>query len=307
MAGEDLSSSISSINVPVTEKSPNSASTSTKADDEIEFITGSVCEIKSLVEKPKGGETELIEKEKYDSSLEKKPFEQYALVTKQILDEEGKLKKKTVQINSVQLLQALKDVVNYYPSESLDFSSQASFDSPFALLHHHREELSAYKEKSKDETTREHIDLLLFFLISEAGDKGKEAEKLIASGLSNFENVWMVYKPGDLLFASSYDQDRIYKLQQTGYHEDSCRGHYFEISCGYTSCDGAHAGTATVNLKIFEKEEFVGKTPTKIAGLSLTPLKFFEDEAQGDLKKKLTVRGEKYLEFKGVQTSEYNG
>jgi hypothetical protein len=307
MAGDDLTSSASGITVPITEKSPNSASTSTKADDEIEFITGSVCEIKSLVEKTKGGETELIEKDKYDSSLEKKPFEQYALVTKQILDEEGKLKKKTVQINSIQLLKALKDVVKYYPSESLDFSTQASFDSPFTLLHHHREELSVYSEETKDETTREHIGLLLFFLISEGGDKGKEAEKLIASGMSNFENVWMVYKPGDLLFASSYDQDRVYRLQQTGYHEDSCRGHYFELSCGYTSCDGARAGTSTISLRIFEKEEFVGKTPTRIAGLSLVPLKYFEEEAQEEIKKKLIVRGEKYLEFKGVQASEYNG
>jgi hypothetical protein len=293
--------------MPAEEKSPDSASASAKADDEIEFLTGSVCEIKSLVEKPKGGETELIEKEKYDSSLEKKPFEQYALVTKQVLDEEGKLKKKTIQINSVQLLKALKDVVKYYPSESLDFSSQASFDSPFALLHHHREELSAYKEESRDETTREHIDLLLFFLVSEAGDKGREAEKLIASGMSSFENVWMVYKPGDLLFATSYDQDRLYQLQQTGYGEDNCRGHYFELSCGYTSCDGAKTGTASVSLKIFEKEEFIGKTPSKIAGLSLTPLKFFEEEAQEEVKEKLRVRGEEYLKFRGVQTAEYNG
>jgi hypothetical protein len=307
MAADDLTSSANGVTTPVEDKSQNSKSESTKADEEIEFLTGSVCEIKSLVEKPKGGETELIEKEKYDSSLEKKPFEQYALVTKQILDEEGKLKKKTVQINSIQLLKALKDVVKFYPSESLDFSSQASFDSPFALLHHHRDELAAYKDESTDDTTREHIDLLLFFLISEAGDKGREAEKLIASGLSNFENVWMVYKPGDLLFASSYDQDRLYQLQQTGYHEDNCRGHYFELSCGYTSCDGARSGTASVSLKIFEKEEFVGKTPSKISGLSLTPLKFFEEEAQQDIKEKLTLRGEKYLEFKGVQNYEYNG
>lgn len=150
-------------------------------------IVGSLGEIKSLVEKPKGGETELIEKEHYVA--EKRPYDQYAMVTKQILDEEGKLKKKTVQINSTQLLKALKDVVTYYPSESLDFSSQATFDSPFALLHHHREELTKYKEESTDETTREHIELLLFFLASEAGDKGKEAEKLITSGKITFENA----------------------------------------------------------------------------------------------------------------------
>jgi hypothetical protein len=293
--------------IPTEDKTPDSSNTSTKTDDEIEFLTGSLCEIKSLVEKTKAGDTELVEKEKYDSSLEKKPFEQYALVTKQVLDEEGKLKKKTIQINSVQLLAALKDVVTYYPSESLDFSTQASYDSPFALLHHHQEDLSAYKSETADETTREHIDLLLFFLESEGGDKGKEAEKLIASGLTTFENAWMVYKPGDLLYSSSYDQARLYQLQQIGYHEDNCRGKYFELSCGYTSCDGARAGTANISVRLFEKEEWVGKTPAKISGLSATPLKFFDIEEQESIKERLRTRGEQYLEIKGVQNYEYNG
>jgi hypothetical protein len=268
-------------------------------------LTGTLSEIKSLVEKPKGGETELIEKEHYVA--EKKPYDQYAVVTKQILDEEGKLKKKTVQINSPQLLKALNDVVTYYPSESLDFNSQASFDSPFALLHHHRNELATYKDESTDETTREHIDLLLFFLASEAGDKGKEAEKLIVAGKVSFDNAWMVFKPGDLLFASSYDQDRLYQLQQTGYHEDNCRGNYFELSCGYTSCDGSRTGTAKVCLKLFEKEEWVGKTPADISGLSATPLKFFEEQTQEEVKEKLRLRGEQYLQIKGVQNYLYDG
>lgn len=86
----------------------NSSASSTKSEDDGELLTGSVCEIKSLVEKTKGGEEEIIEQEKYDSSLEKKPFEQYALVTKRVLDEEGKLKKRTVLINSPQLLASLK-------------------------------------------------------------------------------------------------------------------------------------------------------------------------------------------------------
>lgn len=84
----------------------------------------------------------------------------------------------------------VKEVVQYYPSESLDFKTQASFDSPYALLFHHRDELLEYKTKKADETTTEHIDLLLLFLASEAGDKGKEAEKSMASGLIKFEDAW---------------------------------------------------------------------------------------------------------------------
>lgn len=117
----------------------------------------------------------------------------------------------------------------------------------------------------------------------------------------------MVFKPGDLLFASSYDQDRLYQLQQTGYHEDNCRGHYFELSCGYTSCDGSRTGTTKVCLKLFEKEEWVGKTPVEISGLSATPLKFFEEETREEIIEKLKLRGEQYLQIKGVQNYLYDG
>ena len=282
---------------------------STKSDDDVELLTGSVCEIKSLVEKTKGGENEVIEKDKYDSSLEKKPFEQYALVTKRVLDEEGKLKKQTVQINSPQLLAALKDVVEYYPSESLDFINQASYDSPYELLYHHRTELEAYRSSNAgdDETTKEHIDLLLHFLASEAGDKGREAEKAMASGLVTFENAWMAFKPGDLIYASSYGQDRLYVLNQTGYHKDNCRGKYFQLSCNFSSCDGENVGTAQTTIMIWEQEDFVGKTASAITGLAASPLKFFDEDMQEDLKAKLIARGERYLKIRGIDSWEYNG
>jgi len=289
------------------EKKEEGSASSTKSDDDIDLVTGSVCEIKSLVEKPKNGDTEVIEREKYDSSLEKKPFEQFALVTKRILDEEGKLKKRTIVINSPQLLTALKEVVQYYPEETLDFKSQASFDSPYALLYHHRAELDQYKSEKSDETTTEHVDLLLHFLASEAGDKGKEADKALSSGLITFENAWMAYKPGDLIFASTYGHDRLYVLNQTGYHKDNCRGKYFQMSCSYTSCDGESTGTAQEHIYLFEKEDFIGKTASRITSLTASPLKFLDREEQERIKAKLATRGERYLEIKGINTWEYNG
>jgi hypothetical protein len=292
-------------NDPLAESSDSSKST--KSDDDIEMITGSLCEIKSLVEKTKAGENTVIEKEKYDSSLEKKPFEQYAIVTKRVLDEDGKLKKTMVTINSPQLLKALKEIVQFFPSESLDFDTQVSYDSPYDLLHHHRTELVEHKKKSDDETTREHIDLLLLFLASEASDKGRVAEKLIASDLITFENAWMVYKPGDLIYSSSYNQDRLYILNQTGYHKDNCAGKYFQLSCSYSSCDGDKSGISQTTLRIFEKQEFVGKTPSKITSLSAFPLKFLDTEEQVSVKEKLIARGERYLQIKGVKPYEYNG
>ncbi|KAF2403101.1 P-loop containing nucleoside triphosphate hydrolase protein [Trichodelitschia bisporula] len=281
-----------------------------KADEEpgYDALTGSVCEIKALVERTKSGDVEVIEKDKYMSSLEKKPFEQFAIVLKQVLNEKGKQEKKIVQINSPQLLATLKAVVEYYPSESLDFSSQATYESPFELLYHHRSQLSDFKAKAEaDDTTREHIDLLLHFLTCEAGDDGRDAEKLIDSGLCAFKNLWMVFRPGDLLLHSKYGQDRLYRLQQTGYHEDPCNGKYFELSCAFTSCDGADIGTGSENLHIFQKREFVGENAGQINGFSIVPLKFLPLDSQEEIKARLTARGEKYLTYRGVNSIDYDG
>ncbi|KAE9975605.1 hypothetical protein EG328_003118 [Venturia inaequalis] len=217
------------------------------------------------------------------------------------------MKKTMVTINSPQLLKALKKLVQFFPSESLDFDTQVSYDSPYSLLHHHRTELQEYKESSDDETTREHIDLLLLFLASEASDKGRVATKLIASGLITFENAWMVYKPGDLIYASSYGQDRLYTLNQTGYHKDNCAGKYFQLSCSFSNCDGDKSGVSHTTLRIVERQEFVGTTPSKISSLSAFPLKFLDAEERAMIKEKLTARGERYLQIKGVEPYEYNG
>lgn len=111
---------------------------------------------------------------------------------------------------------------------------------------------------NSDETTRGHIDLLLLVLASEASDKGRVATKLIASGLVTFENAWMVYKPRDLIYASSYGQDRLYTLNQAGYHKDNCVGKYFQLSCTFSACDGEKSGASHTTLRIVEREEFVG-------------------------------------------------
>lgn len=117
----------------------------------------------------------------------------------------------------------------------------------------------------------------------------------------------MAYKPGDTIFASAYGHDRLYVLNQTGYHKDNCRGKYLQMSCSFTSCDGESTGTASTHIHLFEQEDWVGKGAARITGLSASPLKFQDHDEQDRLREKLTKRGERYLKFKGVESYEYNG
>ncbi|OCK77897.1 P-loop containing nucleoside triphosphate hydrolase protein [Lepidopterella palustris CBS 459.81] len=263
---------------------------------------GSRCEIKSLAQK---GDGEVQEKDVYLSSV-KKPFTEYALVAKQVFNEKDKLEKTTVDINSPYLLSCLKEIVEYYPEEPLHFKEGVSFDSPFKLLNHHIEELTTWGEEAVEDEAKRHIKLLIDFLENEAGDKGLEVKRLKKAGLISFGLLWVIFKPGDLLYTQEYGYERLYRLQKTGYG-DSCSssGKFFELTCEYTSCDGTRVGTSTVNLKIWEKQEFVGISSSKIASLSIFPLSYLID--QDGLEERLIKRGKRYLQIRGVQIFNYDG
>lgn len=125
--------------------------------------------------------------------------------------------------------------------------------------------------------------------------------------MTTFKLLWLIFKPGELLYTKEYGHERLYRLTKTGYVDSlSCNGWFFELTCEYTSCDGTKAGTSTVNIKLWEKEEFVGLTPSYITGLSVFPFSYLKDE-QDEITQKLIKRGERYLEIRGVQSYDYDG
>ncbi|KAF2835543.1 P-loop containing nucleoside triphosphate hydrolase protein [Patellaria atrata CBS 101060] len=275
--------------------------------EESPWSIGSITEIKALVSRyDSTGQQETIERSKYLSSKNERPFNSYVLVSKQHFDVKGKIEKTTVEINSPEILDALRELVTYYPAEPLDFDGSATYDSPFTLLNHYRDELEAFAARSGNETTKAHVQLLLEYLESEAGDGGRQAVKLIQAGIIAFDKLWMVFKPGELLYTTDVGHERLFLLQKTGYGVTGSGCKYFEVSCAYTSCDGVKAGTSSVDLLIWENKEFVGKAPTAIRQLSVHPLRYSGCDGE-ELKGRLTERGKKYLEVVGARPFHYDG
>lgn len=154
-------------------------------DKELKVPKGSRCEVKSLAQK---GDGEVQEKDAYLSSV-RKPFVEYALVAEQVFNEKDKLEKTTVDINSPHLLSCLRDIVQYYPAEPLQFSEGVSFDSPLKLLNHHTDALVRWCEDAAEPGAKEHVHLLLDFLENEAGDKGREVKRLDSMLLVSYITV----------------------------------------------------------------------------------------------------------------------
>jgi len=217
-------------------------------DDEL----GLQCEVKGLLLRTKKGEIEITEKNSKTSNED--PYAKYALVSKQAFDENHKLTGTTLEINSPHILAALKDVVTYYPGESLDFHSKFTIEDPYMMLVHHREALREYREDADDTTTKAHVALLLDYLKDEAGPKGVEIDEQIDSGLITFPLLWMIFKPGDLVCQYLNGHTRLFQVKRHGYGENRNGGKYFDISCSFVSYDGVKVGIAGDKLRIWDRK-----------------------------------------------------
>lgn len=99
------------------------------------------------------------------------------------------------------------------------------------MLVHHRKEIQEYREGSDDLTTKMHIALLLEYLDAEAGPKGIEINDMIKAGSITFPLLWMIFKPGDLVYQHSNGHTRLFQLRRHGYGESSSGGKYFDSTC----------------------------------------------------------------------------
>ncbi|XMA16702.1 hypothetical protein WAI453_009493 [Rhynchosporium graminicola] len=266
---------------------------------------GARCEIKNLQLRYKKGEIQTIEKNAKISNED--PYMKYALVSKQSFDEHHRHTGTSLEINSPQLLSMLKYVVQYYPGETLDFSSKFTIEDPYMMLVHHRKEIEDYREESDDATTKMHIALLLEYLDAEAGLKGAAINDMIKGGSITFPLLWMIFKPGDLIYQESNGHPRLFLLRRHGYGESVSGGKYFDISCSFVSFDGFKTGIATERLRIWDRQEFFGLFSANIKSLTAFPLKFLADEDRAKLEINMIERGQRYLEIKDMCVKQYNG
>jgi hypothetical protein len=113
-----------------------------------------------------------------------------------------------VKIHSVYLINALREVIRYYPNLNLSGVS-VTIEEPFMPLVHYMKELEDYKTnhpKGHDEdfisTTNSHIDILLGFLDMRLGqDLRLERERHQRQPpVTTFEYLWLLFRPGDQIF-----------------------------------------------------------------------------------------------------------
>ena len=121
-----------------------------------------------------------------------------------------------VKIHSTHLVNALRQVISYYPQLNLA-SVPVTIREPFQPLVHYMKELEEYKSnhpKVHDDdfvsTTNSHIDILLGFLDQRLGQNLRlESERhQRLPPVATFEYLWLLFRPGDQVFARiAYDDE----------------------------------------------------------------------------------------------------
>ncbi|KAI0155018.1 P-loop containing nucleoside triphosphate hydrolase protein [Xylariaceae sp. FL1272] len=231
----------------------------------------------------------------------------FALVVKRTF-EPSQPKKISLTVNSPHILTAFKRVVpQQYPVAS-DFTKPLVLQTPFSMLVHYWHELEAYRneESQPKSEQRQHLDLLFEFMEKELQSDRDIAMKMIYKGNIAFNNAWMIFKPGEVLYSEHNDHPWLLKCQKAVYEKHPDEGPYMEVHGEYTDHDGEVVGTAVVKCKLSQREVFPQDTSVPITGLRVYP-RNYNTSHSSRLEVRLADRGRKFLELQEKVTMRYQG
>ena len=265
---------------------------------------GEKCEIRISQSRYKNGRQESVVKD----GLEPDDFDEdnsYALVAKKVFTQQNTLESAFVQINSPHLLAAFRQLVRYYPTVPSDFEEPFELESPFRILFHYWDDFVAYKQKTKDDTARMHMALLLDFMKSELGRDKARCDFMVKKNQITFAQLWTLYRPGDPQYTSPDGHPWLLTASKTAYEENTREGKWLEVHCTYTDYDGIDVGLATHVFRIYQKRNFAAENPAVITDLEVYPRKFVK--GRDDLESVVLARGYKFLQLQGVLVKKYDG
>lgn len=220
---------------------------------------------------------------------------QFAIVARQVFNEKHKLEKTNLQINSPHILKAFQDVIKSHPTIPVDFSEPFEMTSPFKALYHHWDDIFEYRQKLEEGTIREHLDVLCGFMDAQMGAEKRRVDTMAAKGQIDFDSLWMIFKPQELLIMFSHGHLCQSKLTKTAYEKTDKEGRFLEVHQTFTSSDGSDLVRAEQVTKIFQRANFPQDSPGNIDELCIRPcrlVKGYVDQAE------LVERGRQYMQIK---------
>lgn len=201
-------------------------------------------------------------------------------------------------IKSPHIKRAFRDIVKQYPGVNINSKNDILLvGKPFCLFHY-REEFKKYAMEPVNERKGEHILFCLKYmekaLQSELESFNSMIENTFAPGLEH-EHLWMVFRPGDLLFQLVKDAEVVVRLVEMKFCADA-----WQLDVVSIMSDGKVFGHVEDREWILKYDGFKSFTD-----LPIFPLKYHS--SQNRIRKDLIERGKKYVSLFGIHHRLYEG
>ncbi|KAI1868453.1 uncharacterized protein JN550_006369 [Neoarthrinium moseri] len=216
-------------------------------------------------------------------------------------------------INSVYLINALRAVVDYYPDCNF-MGNTLKVNAPYHVLVHHRQQLAHYKThqpEAHDEDlaaiTAKHIDVLLGFLEKTHGEELREEENrhLNSKPTTIFKNLWMLFKPGDVVCAKKGGKWREFVVCRCDDNSPWFRGDEAPYTYKLEAWNIVYAhGKLRRFMHSLSIPPFTGEDA--ISNLRVIPVRFFKNDGY-DTAKSIELGKAAWNLSKGPAYMSYNG
>ena len=220
-----------------------------------------------------------------------------------------------LRIHSPHLVNALRQIIRYYPGLSLS-GVPVSINDPFMPLVHYMKELEDYKtnhpnghDKDFIFTTNSHIDILLEFLEQRHGEGLRlELERHRRQPpVATFEYHWLLFRPGDQIFVVDRDKQN---------DKEEIKPHLVPlIHCPLVSSNKSLQyviWNIDIDSEYVSLEPYFGKRyiysfegEKEVLSLGLCPRRLLPDHSQ--VVQKLIARVKKVVSLFEPSYMEYNG
>ncbi|KAL3425244.1 AAA family ATPase [Phlyctema vagabunda] len=226
----------------------------------------------------------------------------YVMSSHKTFGMQGSLIVWTIEIYSPHIQKALRQVIQVYPSVSFEGDIIILNDETHCIFHYRRE-LEQYRDSIDDRAAKLHIHLLLRFMERELRSAIRVYTSHVETATSNpsieFQYLWMVFRPGELIIHGRDETEQIMVLVNTQLTGNDCNKAW-SITGKVITHDGTSFGYTeqTVKISTFAGSRLISKLP-------VYPLNYHQD--QESLRAKHKIRGEKFCSLRGSHHKFYQG
>ena len=165
-----------------------------------------------------------------------------ALVLTRFYDISRKLETTQLKIKSPYIKAALREVVRSYPEVNINSSGDISiFGEPRCLFHYHSE-LEAHASMLQDHIAKDHVTFCLQYMAKSLrreilSYQNTMKDKDVIPGLE-FQNLWMAFKPGALLYQKDNNVDVICRFKKMGERKYDNLPPFWRVMTEVLMCEG---------------------------------------------------------------------